>query len=142
MNVTNEQILSKRGEPAARVISVPRRAAITPATWWRTRRPQTFSRHDIRVIRSALLSTTIPNEADWLHAVTGDTAIAIGVAVRQLNTNGMVCPLVDLAMAAVHCCAIEGDGAARAVVESALRRRRRFDPICGELLLHWRAASF
>lgn len=142
MNAKNVQILSDRSDTAARVIGNPRRGVVTPAIWWRTRAPQTVSRNDIRTVRASLLKTKLPHEADWLYAITGDPAIAIGVAVRQLNAYGMLCPLVDIAMAAVHCCAIEGNAAARAVVESALRRRRRFDPFCDELLLQWRAASF
>lgn len=84
----------------------------------------------------------IPGEVDWLRAVTGDPATAIGIAVRQMQAYGMTCPLVDAALSAVLCCALEADSAAHVVVESALRRRRKIDPACAELILEWRAVRF
>lgn len=77
-----------------------------------------------------------------MRAVTGDPATAIGIAVRQLKVYGMTSSVVDDAVSAVLCVAIEGDGAARTLVESALRRRRKIDPRCDELVLAWHAAKF
>lgn len=142
MNAKYEQLPSARNYNASQLVNVPRHTPISPEAWWRTRKPQTLSRHDVKAIRGALLTKKIPNEIDWLRAVTGDPATAIGVAVRQLNSYGMTSPIVDAAVSAALCCAIEGDNAARAVVESALRRRCKIDPSCDELILCWRARSF
>lgn len=117
----------------------PQQISVLPTHWWRTRRPQSFGRHHIQAIRAALLGMRVPRELDWSRAVTGDPATAIGIAVRQMQAYGMTCPLVDAALSAVICCAIEGDSAARAVMESALRRRRKIDPLCADLILSWRA---
>jgi hypothetical protein len=77
-----------------------------------------------------------------MKAVGGDPAIAIGVAIRQLSAYGMKSSIIDAAVSAVLCCAIEGDVAARAVVESALRRRWKIDPRCADLILAWRSIRF
>lgn len=122
-----------------RSLPPPQQLPGSPLHWWRARRPQSFSRSDVKAIRAHLLRTETVNDIDWMQAVTGDPATAIGIAVRQMQAYGMTCPLVDAALSAVLCCAIEGDSAARAVVESALRRRRKIDPICAELILAWRS---
>jgi len=110
--------------------------------WWRTCKPHHLGRHHVKAIRAALLGIRIPGESDWLPAVTGDQAMAIGIAVRQLQAYGMTSPLVDAAVSAAFCIAIEGDPAARTVVVSALRRRRKIDPLCAELIMSWRVARF
>lgn len=114
---------------------------IQPSHWWRTRSPRSFRRRDVKAIRASLLNTRIDGE-DWLLAVTGDAATAIGIAVRQLKAHGMTCSIVDDAVSAVLCCALEGDGAARTLVESALRRRRKIDARCDVLIPAWHAARF
>jgi hypothetical protein len=49
----------------------------------------------------------IVHDGDWLHAVTGDSATAIGVAIKGLKVLGMTNPVIDAAVSAVFCCAIE-----------------------------------
>jgi hypothetical protein len=129
-------------QPRFRSPNEPRQLPASPLHWWRTRRPQGYGRHDVKAIRAALLEVGIVNDVDWLRAVTGDPATAIGVAVRQLNAYGMISPVTDAVVSAVLCCAIEGDHAARIVISSALRRRKKIDPLCHELCLLWRAARF
>jgi len=96
----------------------------------------------VKAIRAALLGVEIVNEVDWLRAVTGHPATAIGVAIRQLSAYGMTSPVIDAAVSAVLCCAIEGNHAARVLISSALRRREKIDPLCQELIMLWRAARF
>ena len=119
-----------------------RRLPASPLHWWRTRRPHGFGRRDVKAVRAALLEVEIVNDVDWLRAVTGHPSTAIGVAVRQLNAYGMTSPVIDAVVSAVCCCALEGNPAARVVVSSALRRRKKIDPFCHELCLLWRAARF
>jgi hypothetical protein len=119
----------------------PRQLPASPLHWWRTRRPQTFGRHEVKAIREALLGMEV-NDVDWPLAVTGHPATAIGVAVRHLHAYGMTSPVIDAVVSAVCCCALEGNHAARVVVSSALRRRKKIDPFCHELCLLWRAACF
>ena len=119
----------------------PRQLPASPLHWWRTRRPQTSGRREVKAIREALLGVEV-NDLDWLRAVTGNPAAAIGVAVRHLHAYGMTSPVIDAVVSAVCCCALEGNHAARVVVSSALRRRRTIDPFCHELCLLWRAARF
>jgi hypothetical protein len=132
----------RSSESSIHSLPAPLQLPVLPAHWWRTRKPRSLGRHHVKAIRAALLGIRIPGESDWLRAVTGDQATAIGIAVRQLQAYGMTSPIVDAALSAVLCCAIEGDSAARAVVESALRRRRKIDPLCAELIMSWRAARF
>lgn len=129
-------------EENLRFLPAPRELPLSPLHWWRTQRPNEFSTRDVKAVRAALLGMRIPGEPDWFRAVTGDPATAIGIAIRQLHSHGMTSAIVDAAISAVVCCAIEGNSAARSVVESALRRRRRFDPLCADIILSWRTASF
>jgi hypothetical protein len=131
---------------ACRVTGHDRRQAVwalpaSPLHWWRTRRPQSFGRRDVKAIREALLGVEV-NDVDWPLAVTGHPAIAIRVAVRHLHAYGMTSPVIDAVVSAVSCCALEGNHDARVAVSSALSRRKKIDPFCHELFLLWRAARF
>ncbi|SRR5258707_9255592 len=127
--------------PSFRSPKEPRQLPASPLHWWRTRRPQSFGRRDVKAIREALLGVEV-NDVDWPLAVTGHPATAIRVAVRHLHAYGMTSPVIDAVVSAVSCCALEGNHAARVVVSSALRRRKKIDPFCHELCLLWRAARF
>ncbi|NEU97985.1 hypothetical protein [Bradyrhizobium uaiense] len=115
---------------------------LSPLVWWRTRLPQDLDRRDVRRIRAVLLRTDPLNDCDWLRAVTGDPAAAIGVAIRVLKFHGMTNPLTDVAMSSVLCCFLEDDRASPILIASALRRRRKIDPRCHDLWLLWRNAPF
>jgi hypothetical protein len=114
----------------------------SPFHWWLTRTPQDLDRRHIRRIRPALLRTDAVDDCDWLRAATGDPAAAIGVAIRVLKVFGMTNPLTDVVMSAVLCCALEDDNASRVLISSALRRRKKIDPLCHELWLLWRNEPF
>jgi hypothetical protein len=113
-----------------------------PLHWWRTRKPQDFDDRHVKAIRTALLRTEIIDDSDWLRAVTGEPATAIGVALKALKVLGMNDPMIDAVVSAVLCCALEGDPAARVLILSALSRRKKIDPRCHKLKLLWRRARF
>lgn len=113
-----------------------------PTHWWRIRSPHGFSKKDVRAIREALLKTDLVVDCDWLWAVGGDAAAAIGIAIKGLKSHGMKNPLTDAVISAVLCCAVEGDPAAKVVMLSALRRRAKIDPICHGLRLRWLNVRF
>ncbi|WP_194460267.1 hypothetical protein [Bradyrhizobium sp. CCBAU 53421] len=115
---------------------------LSPLVWWRTRLPQDLDRRDVKRIRAVLLRTEPINDCDWLRALTGDPAAAIGVAIRVLKFHGMVDPMTDVAMSSVLCCFLEDDRASTALIASALRRRKKIDPQCHDLWLLWRNDPF
>jgi hypothetical protein len=106
-------------------------------SWWRSRRPDAFSRRDVQRIRRALIGTEILGEPDWRSAILGNAPIAIGIAVRQLKSTRIGAPEVDLSLSAVLCCAIEGNAASAMVISSALRRRSKIDARCKALTNVW-----
>jgi hypothetical protein len=109
---------------------------------WRERKPQALSLQDVSRLREALLDTNIPSERDWNRAVSGDAAVAIGIAVRQLTIRKITDPEVDLALSAVLACAIEGDSTAPVVISWALLRHSKKLKRCLYLSLLWRKAKF
>jgi hypothetical protein len=111
---------------------------LRPFECWRTRKPQDLDGKHVGRLRAELLRTRPVNDSDWLQAVTGDAAAAIGVAIRALKVLGMTDPLIDIVMSAVLACALEDDPASRVMISSALRRRKKIDPRCQELWLLWR----
>ena len=113
----------------------------SPLHWWRTRRPRSFRRSDVRILRTCLLRSDTVADLDWLSAATGDAAAAAGVAIRAMHTAGMTNSVVDTALSAVLCCALEGDPTAPIILRSALNRRSRFDPSCTELSRIWRKSG-
>ena len=110
---------------------------LSPLLWWRTRPPQDLSYCDVQTIREVLLGSDPIGDYDWLPALAGDSAAAIGVAIRVLKAHGMSNPLIDRAMSAVLCCLLEDDRASIALMTSALRRRAKIDPQCHDLWQLW-----
>src|SRR5579871_6088508 len=80
-----------------------------PLSWWRTRRAEDFKRSDVAIARSVLTRSAILGEPHWHLGARGDTAVAIGVALRARRQSGENLVVVDVAMTAVLCCAVEGD---------------------------------
>ena len=113
-----------------------------PLIWWRTRKPRLLPCRGIREIREALLETEIHGQLDWVRAILGDAAVAIGVAVEQMKVRVITAIEVDLALSAVLACALEGDLTSPIVISSALRRRSKIDPSCLRLSLLWLGAKF
>jgi hypothetical protein len=120
-----------------RLTTLGRTSESSPICWWRTRKPEALNGEDIRHIRKALLMTSVSDEPDWLFAVSGDSAVAIGIAINKLKKYGMKNSITDIVISAVVCCAIEGDPAARVVILSALRRRAKIDHLCHPILMRW-----
>lgn len=127
---------------APNIIDLTSSSPLSPTSWWRSQKPETFSRKDIERIRLALLGSGLPGEPDWRRAVLGDASTAIRVAVGQLKTKPIGAPEIDLALSAVLCCALEGNAASAVVLSSALRRRSKIDWPCRELSLLWLVADF
>ncbi|WP_256807402.1 hypothetical protein [Bradyrhizobium sp. Bra64] len=113
------------------------RTSLPPTRWWRARSPHDFSRKDIRTIREFLLRHERVADCDWLGAVGGDPATAVGIAIKGLQRHGLKNPITDAVISAILCCALEGDPTAKMVLISALRRRAKFDSRCHMLRLHW-----
>jgi hypothetical protein len=109
---------------------------------WHTRKPAALTHRDLHRLRTLLVSTELPGEPGWKHAIQGDAGIAIGIAVRQLQSRRITDPEIDLALSAVLACAISGDPAAAVVLSSALRRRSKKFEHCRELSLLWLEARF
>jgi hypothetical protein len=104
--------------------------------------PQIFVPIDIPVLRAALLCHDPIRDMDWPRALMGDSAAACGVAIRVMKATGMNDPMVDTALSALLCCAVEGDPTAPVVILSALIRRGRFDRRCLELSRYWQPPKF
>lgn len=97
---------------------------------------------DVRTIREAVLNGDMAVEGEWSRAIGGDAAMAIGIAIKVLQSHGMKHPLTDAVLSAVLCCAIEGDQATKVVMLSALRRRAKIDRACFGLRLSWLHVQF
>ncbi|WP_316228441.1 hypothetical protein [Bradyrhizobium sp. SZCCHNR1039] len=133
----SERQTTGRPDIPARIAHPSRCTSHPPVHWWRTRRPQDFEATDVRILRAELFKTDAIDDCDWLYAVTGNAAAAIGIAIRALKQHGMTNPAIDAVVSAVLCCALEGDGASKVLLLSALRRRQKIDPRCRHLVLLW-----
>jgi hypothetical protein len=122
--------------------AMPCLSPFSPMNWWRSHRPDAFSRKDVNHIRRAMIGTEIAEEQDWRRAILGDAPIAIGIAVRQLKAKPISALEIDLALSAVLCCGLEGNAASAILISSALRRRSKIDPPCRPLSLLWLVADF
>jgi hypothetical protein len=120
----------------------PDLAPFSPLIWWRTRKPRLLLCRGIHEIREALRETEIPGQLDWVRAILGDAAVAIGVAVEQMKVHVITAIEVDLALSAVMACALDGDLRSPIVISSALRRRSKCDPSCLRLSLLWLGTKF
>lgn len=122
--------------------SAPALAPFSPLIWWRTRKPSALLCRGVGGIREALLGTRIPEEPEWSRAILGDAAVAIRIAVGQMQKRTITAAEIDLALSAVLACALEGEPASAIVISSALRRRSKCDPSCRTLSLLWLTARF
>ena len=122
--------------------AMPCPAPFSPMSWWRSRRPEAFTRKDVERIRRAIIGTEIAGELAWCRAALGSAPAAIGVAVRQLKSRPVDADEIDLALSAALCCAIEGNAASAILISSALQSRAEIDPPCRSLSLLWLVADF
>uniref|UniRef100_Q07NV4 Uncharacterized protein n=1 Tax=Rhodopseudomonas palustris (strain BisA53) TaxID=316055 RepID=Q07NV4_RHOP5 len=120
----------------------PNAAPDFPLRWWRTREPLSFSPVDLAPLRRCLIRDTSISEPQWIDAVTGDPASAIGVGVALLRQHGMCAIEIDLGLSAALACAIEGDVTTPILIASALRRRGKIDPACRILSDLWLNTRF
>lgn len=123
-------------------LMAPDLTPFSPLIWWRTRKPLLLPFRGIRKIREALLGTEILGQPDWVRAILGEAAVAIGVAVEQMKVRVITATEVDLALSAVLACALEGDLTSPIVISSALRRLAKCDPSCKLLSDLWLVAKF
>lgn len=63
--------------------------------------------------------------------------MAIGVALRVQKRAGEKLVLIDVAMTAVLCCAVERDATAAMLLSGILKQRAATDPFCGDLSDSW-----
>jgi hypothetical protein len=110
-----------------------------PFAWWRTLRADRFSVGYVHIARRLLAKSAIIGEPHWFLAAAGDAAVAIGVAVRVQKRAGNTAVLLDLAMTAVACVALEGNQTAALLLSSTLKRRREIDARCAALSDTWLA---
>lgn len=108
-----------------------------PLSWWRTRRAQQFRKVDVAIARNFLERSAIIGEPHWHLGAGGDAAVAIGVALRIRRRQGEKLVLVDVAMTAVLCCALDGDVTAAVLLSTILQERAAIEPACAELSDSW-----
>lgn len=103
-----------------------RRTSPAPLTWWRTIPFADLDSRSADALADALRNIEILGDGRWRRASSGDTAAAVGCAMR-LWSAGVLGPSLDLAMTAVLMCALRGDRAARVVLIHASRTRAIID---------------
>jgi hypothetical protein len=97
-----------------------------PLSWWRLRRADEFTKADIGIARHILKKTAVIGEPHWFLGAAGDIAVAMNVAHRALKRDGHI--LLDVAMTAVLCIALEGNVAAALFLSATLKRQPEHDP--------------
>jgi len=90
-------------------------------TWWRTKPAEAFDGSTAEQLRRLLSTIAILEVANWRAAADGDSAAAVGLALRldpqRVTLNGL-----DLVMTALAACAAEGDPAACLTMAHCMRR--------------------
>ena len=112
-----------------------------PLALWRSIPAPDLKLRDVGRLRDAMYGVQILADPEWLAAVEGDPAEAVGIAVRvavKAQLNELV---VDLVMSAVLATAIEGDHAACHVLAHILNKRSASEPRAGNLATSWTLAS-
>ncbi len=110
-----------------------------PFAWWRTLPAQRFRADHILVARRLLMKSAIIGEPHWFLGVAGDAAVTVGVALRIQRAAGSRSVLLDLAMTALVCVAVEGNLTAALLLSSTLRRLSKTDARCGVISESWLA---
>jgi len=108
-----------------------------PLSWWRARPAHAFKDIDVVIARHFLRKSAIIGEPHWFLGATGDAAVALGVATRIQRQERSNQVLVDLAMTAVLCVALEGHTPAALLLSSSLKRRSGIEPHCEALSDTW-----
>ncbi|MGZ5172239.1 MAG: hypothetical protein ACXWCY_32910 [Burkholderiales bacterium] len=106
-------------------------------SWWRARPAHAFKEIDVVIARHFLRKSAIIGEPHWFLGATGDAAVALGVAIRIQRQGRPNQVLLDLAMTAVLCVALEGHTPAALLLSSSLKRRAGIEPLCEALSDTW-----
>jgi hypothetical protein len=113
----------------------------SPSLWWRTRSAGAFDVRDAQRLRIFLRESSKADDLQWNNALHGDSAAAIGVAVRVAWRKEHIGISADAALSAVLACALERNAAATFLLSAALDRRAKTDPHCASLAGSWLLAS-
>jgi len=106
-------------------------------SWWRARPAHSFKDIDVVIARLFLRKSAIIGEPHWFLGAAGDAAVALGVAIRILRQERPNQVLLDLAMTAVLCVALEGHAPAALLLSSTLMRRSGIEAHCEVLSDTW-----
>lgn len=109
--------------------------------WWRTHSAEAFSKSDAKRIRVSLRACPKSGNSRWHHAIEGEVAAAVGIAIRVIWRRERFGISEDAAMTAVLACALDGDATAIFLLSAALDRRAKAHPECARLADSWLLAS-
>lgn len=100
-------------------------SVVPPLHWWRQLSADAFTSAHVAVLRRSISGITIMNEPRWRDAVRGDSAAAIGIALRTAKRRCAQNPALDLVMSAVLLVALADEPAARCVLTTMINRYSR-----------------
>lgn len=109
-----------------------------PLAWWRMLPPHMFGDEERALVQASLTGlAVIDGEQHLTKALEGDSAAAIAVTL-SLVPIAAVTLKTEIAMTALLCCALRGDGAAVLVLSHILGRGARWGgPLVVELGTAW-----
>jgi hypothetical protein len=110
-------------------------------SWWRSHSADAFSKGDAERIRVSLRACPMGADPRWEHAVEGNVAAAVGIAIRVVWRCEPLGVSSDAALSALLACAVEGDATAVFLLSAALDRRAKTCPECIRLADSWLLAS-
>lgn len=112
-----------------------------PLSWWRTIRAEHFDTTIAKLLREQIAMVAIIGEPAWDAAVAGDTAAAIGMALRL--TPDAASPVIrDLVMTALLACAAEDNAAACLALSHSLRSLPGAGRMEARLATSWLVRNF
>lgn len=109
--------------------------------WWRTHAAEVLRKADGERIRMSLRAYQESSDPRWAHAVEGDVAAAVGIAIRVVWRCEPLGVSIDAALSALLACALDGDATAVFLLSAALDRRAKSCPECVRLADSWLLAS-
>ena len=133
--------------PSVLLPSHLKQADATPAvstarlSWWRSHCADAFSKGDAERIRVSLRACPMGADPRWEHAVEGNVAAAVGIAIRVVWRCEPLGVSSDAALSALLACALDGDATAVFLLSAALDRRAKSCPECVSLADSWLLAS-
>jgi hypothetical protein len=100
-------------------------SVVPPLHWWRQLSADAFTSAHLAILRKSIFGIIIMNEPHWPDAVRGDSATAIGIALRTAKRHCALNPALDLVMSAVLLVALADEPAARCVLTAMINRYGR-----------------